>query len=116
MHPSNLCEVLSRLCHQILGPYVKWFSREIANKQTHTHTDPKDGTDFIPLTADVEGYETYFPGGYHIIVTYAWQMNSECYMYTRCLTGCKSANEMNSRNAIKGLNPFSFTLEPSSVK
>ncbi len=40
--------------NQILGLYVKWFSRESAQRHT-------DGTDFIPSTADVGGINCIMP-------------------------------------------------------
>ncbi len=53
--PSKSSEILSRsTLHQILGLYVKRFSRKSAELQTDTHAHI-DGTDFIPSTADVGG-------------------------------------------------------------
>ena len=53
--PSKSSEILSRsTLHQILGLYVKRFSRKSAELQTDTHAHT-DGTDFIPSLPTREG-------------------------------------------------------------
>ena len=42
-----------------MGPYVKRFSHERADRRTYTHTQT-DGSDFIPSTADAGGNKAEF--------------------------------------------------------